>query len=59
MRESICSIAKDNTKRITVKEYNYYGEVPIRFQSGSNEIPMETGGIQGANNGEEKGILRR
>ena len=55
MRESICSIAKDNTKRITVKEYNYYGEVPIRFQSGSNEIPMETGGIQGANNGQEKG----
>jgi hypothetical protein len=31
----------------------------MRFQSGSNEVPMEIGGIQGANNGEEKGILRR
>ena len=23
------------------------GEVPISFQSGSNEVPMETGGTQG------------
>jgi len=32
------------------------GEVPISFQSGSNEVPMETGGTQGANHRQNRGI---